>query len=223
MNREDLTAKVFVPSPIPSVGRMYRTGDLGRWLPGGNLEYLGRMDHQIKLNGHRIELGEIEQVILRSGLVRDCVAMVLDKLSRPQLAVFCIFEPSIEATIEEPSTYTSKLLQLKGSLGSLAHYMVPKIVFPMGRFPRSSANKTDRQQLKKLAEALDTSKLSQYSLDVVGAEVDTFKSPISVEETFLQNEWSELFQINKSEIGMSPSYLTFTVVLLVQSSHFGLH
>jgi acyl-CoA synthetase (AMP-forming)/AMP-acid ligase II len=222
MNREDLTAKVFVPSPIPSVGCMYRTGDLGRWLPGGNLEYLGRMDHQIKLNGHRIELGEIEQVILRSDLVQDCVAMVLDKSSRPQLAVFCIFENSTEVDIEEPSTYTSKLLQLKGSLGSLAHYMVPKIVFPIGRFPRSSANKTDRQRLKKLAEALDTSKLSQYSLDVVGAEVDTFKSPISAEETFLQNEWSELFQIDKSEVGMSPSYPTFTVVLLVQSSYFSL-
>ena len=72
MDREDLTSKVFVPSPIAGVGRMYRTGDLGRWLPGSILEYLGRMDHQIKLNGHRIELGEIEQVILRSFLVQDC-------------------------------------------------------------------------------------------------------------------------------------------------------
>ena len=222
MNREDLTAKAFVLSPIPSVGRMYRTGDLGRWLPGGNLEYLGRMDHQIKLNGHRIELGEIEQVILRSNLVQDCVAMTLDKLSKPQLAVFCIFETATEVTIEESSTYTSKLLQLKGSLGSLAHYMVPKVVFPMGRFPRSSANKTDRKRLKKLAEALETSKLFQYSLDVVGAEVETFKSLLSAEETFLQNEWSELFQVDKSEIGMLHSYAPFTVILLVHSPHFGL-
>ena len=222
MNREDLTAKVFLPSPIPSVGRMYRTGDLGRWLPGGNLEYLGRMDHQIKLNGHRIELGEIEQVILRSGLVQDCIAMVLDELRRPQLAVFCIFETSTEIAIEEPFKYTFNLLQLKGSLGSLAHYMLPKFVFPMGRFPRSSANKTDRRRLAKLAEAIGTSKLSQYSLDVVGVEVNSFKSPISVEEIFLQNKWSELFQIDKFDIGMSLFYPTFTMLPMVQSSHFSL-
>ena len=136
--------------------------------------------------------------------MQDCVAMVLDKLSRPQLAVFCIFEASTNVIIEEPSTHISKLPQFKGSLNSLAHYMVPNYVFSMGRFPRSAANKTDRKRLNQLAEALAVSGLSRYCLDAIGAEVriEDLKSPTSTEETFLQNEWSELFQIDKSEIGM---------------------
>ena len=54
---------------------MYRTGDLGRWLPDGNIEYLGRIDDQVKIRGYRIELGEIENVLMESGLVKQAVIL----------------------------------------------------------------------------------------------------------------------------------------------------
>jgi hypothetical protein len=62
LNRPDLTAQSFVPNPVPgAVGsHLYRTGDLARFLPDGNIDFLGRIDHQVKINGQRIELGEIE-------------------------------------------------------------------------------------------------------------------------------------------------------------------
>ncbi|KMQ58349.1 hypothetical protein ACM46_22750, partial [Chryseobacterium angstadtii] len=63
LNRADLTAEKFVDNPFAEGTKMYRTGDLGRWLPDGNIEYLGRIDHQVKIRGHRIELGEIDSQV----------------------------------------------------------------------------------------------------------------------------------------------------------------
>ena len=62
LNRPELTAEKFIPNPF-GPGRLYKTGDLARWLPDGNIEFLGRIDHQVKLRGFRIELGEIESVL----------------------------------------------------------------------------------------------------------------------------------------------------------------
>jgi amino acid adenylation domain-containing protein len=74
------TAESFVPDPFSTTAgaRLYRTGDLARWLPGGDLEYIGRNDRQVKLRGHRIELGEIESVLGSHPAVRQCVAQVAE-------------------------------------------------------------------------------------------------------------------------------------------------
>ena len=76
-NRPDLTVERFVPNPFSDEpgARLYKTGDLVRWLPDGNLEYLGRLDHQVKIRGFRIELGEIESCLRRHPAIQD-VAVV---------------------------------------------------------------------------------------------------------------------------------------------------
>src|SRR5690606_34119822 len=71
LQRDDLTRERFIEDPFHSGQRMYRTGDLARWLPEGTLEYLGRIDHQVKVRGFRIELGEIEAALLSLDGVRD--------------------------------------------------------------------------------------------------------------------------------------------------------
>ena len=75
LNRPDLTAERFLPDPFREGGRLYRTGDLVRRLPSGELEYLGRLDHQVKIRGHRVELGEIEAVLARHPAVREAAVL----------------------------------------------------------------------------------------------------------------------------------------------------
>src|SRR5690606_30467159 len=73
LNRPELTAERFVENPLVPGERLYRSGDLVRWLPGGELEYLGRIDEQVKIRGHRIELGEIESRLLEHPSVEEAV------------------------------------------------------------------------------------------------------------------------------------------------------
>src|SRR5207247_9602105 len=75
--RPEMTAERFLANPFSAKdgGRMYRTGDLCRWLPDGNIEYLGRLDHQVKLRGFRIELGAIESVLAKHAGVRQCLVL----------------------------------------------------------------------------------------------------------------------------------------------------
>ncbi|HEX8460361.1 MAG TPA: amino acid adenylation domain-containing protein, partial [Segetibacter sp.] len=77
LNLPVLTAERFIQNPFSKETgcRLYKTGDLGRWLPNGNIEYMGRIDDQVKIRGYRIELGEIEGVVLQSGLVRQAVVI----------------------------------------------------------------------------------------------------------------------------------------------------
>lgn len=75
LNQPELTAEKFVASPFQAGARIYRTGDLARWLPDGNIECLGRADHQIKIRGNRVELGEIESVILEQEGVSACAVV----------------------------------------------------------------------------------------------------------------------------------------------------
>ena len=78
LNRPELTAERFLPDPFSPGSRLYRTGDLARYLPDGNLEFAGRIDHQVKIHGNRIELGEIEGILREQRGVRDAVVLARD-------------------------------------------------------------------------------------------------------------------------------------------------
>ena len=94
LNRADVTAERFLPDQFSvrlDGGRLYRTGDLGRYLPDGNIEYLGRVDRQVKIRGYRIELDEIEAALQRHSGVDNCtVDMRPDKNGRPKLAAYVV-------------------------------------------------------------------------------------------------------------------------------------
>ena len=77
LNRPELTAEKFVPDPFGAPGsRLYKTGDKGRYLPEGNFEFLGRLDHQVKVRGYRVELGEIERTLSAHSAVRNNVVVM---------------------------------------------------------------------------------------------------------------------------------------------------
>src|SRR5207249_423283 len=81
VNSPDLTAERFVPHPWSSIPgeRLYRTGDLARYRPDGAIEYLGRIDSQVKLRGYRVELGEIEAVLRPHMIVQECVVVMCEE------------------------------------------------------------------------------------------------------------------------------------------------
>ncbi|AFC30705.1 lichenysin synthetase A [Paenibacillus mucilaginosus 3016] len=137
--RPELTQEMFSPDPFVPGGRMYRTGDLARWLPDGKLEYLGRIDQQIKLRGYRIEPGEIEARLLEIGGVQEA-AVVLHRDTQEN-ADLCAYVVCSELTDAEG---IRRDLQR-----TLPPYMVPAYIMKLDRLPVTASGKLDRKSLPR--------------------------------------------------------------------------
>ncbi len=134
---EERTTASFVRHPVTGE-RLYRTGDLGRFLPSGEIEFLGREDFQVKLQGYRIELGEIETALLQHPAVRGAVAVVH---GRPQGAKRLIAFVVPEEGLQVPS-------DVREFLGAkLPGYMVPETVVGISGLPLTANGKVDRKAL----------------------------------------------------------------------------
>jgi amino acid adenylation domain-containing protein len=134
-----LTAEKFIPNPFEPAGRLYLTGDLGRWLPDGNIEFIGRKDGQVKINGYRIELGEVEQALLRQPTVREAAALVKeDKNGNRNLVAYYV--PADPATPLQESIRAALTKQLPA-------FMVPSYFVPVERIPLTTSAKVDRKKL----------------------------------------------------------------------------
>jgi thioesterase domain-containing protein len=139
--RAGLTAERFLPDPFsPGPGaRLYRTGDLARWLPDGTLEYLGRIDHQIKLRGFRIELGEIEAALGQHDGVRETVVVAReDALGDKRLVAYFVAR-------QDPTPSTTELRSFLQQ--RLPEHMVPAIFVPLDAMPLTPSGKVDRRSL----------------------------------------------------------------------------
>ncbi len=129
----------FTSLPLYPSTSLYRTGDLARWLPDGNVEFLGRRDHQVKIHGLRIELGEIETVMSKHPLVRDCVIVVKHYSRNIAMIVgYIVTKSGEEVSVNELKDYMKTLLP---------DYMVPKMFVIMDRFPLTPNGKVDRKAL----------------------------------------------------------------------------
>jgi amino acid adenylation domain-containing protein len=141
LNRPELTAERFIPNPFsndPSA-RLYKTGDLARYLPSGEIEYLGRMDNQVKIRGFRIELGEIEAVISEYPAVRESVVLAIE--DRPD-------EKRLVAYIVEKQTPIARISELRSYLEhKLPAYMVPTAFVVLEKLPLTPNGKLDRKAL----------------------------------------------------------------------------
>ncbi|MFD1832035.1 non-ribosomal peptide synthase/polyketide synthase [Streptomyces desertarenae] len=141
LNRPGLTAARFTADPFgPPGSRMYRTGDLVRRDARGELHYLGRTDHQLKLRGHRIEAGEVEAALVRHPAVRDAVVSVReDEPGLPRLVAHLLAAPDAGA----PGTAELRAFAAR----TLPGHMVPSAFVVMERFPLTENGKTDRAAL----------------------------------------------------------------------------
>jgi amino acid adenylation domain-containing protein len=166
-NRPGLTAERFVPNPFAGDAdpgsRIYRTGDLVRYLAGGDIEYMGRADQQIKVRGYRVELGEIEEAIRQTGLVKDALAVLRsDDPANPAIVAYIV---PLTAGLPEnaPAAEVARggpVRQLREKLRQfLPVYMLPSAFVAMDAFPLTPNGKLDRKALPLPADALRTSSL----------------------------------------------------------------
>ena len=141
LNRPDLTAEKFIPDPFGNnqESRLYKTGDLARYLPDGNIEFLGRMDQQVKLRGYRIELGEIEAVLRQHPGVQECVLMAREDIpGNKQLVAYFVSKLTERVGPSELRSYLKE---------KLPEYMVPAMYVELEAFPLTPNGKVDRRSL----------------------------------------------------------------------------
>jgi amino acid adenylation domain-containing protein len=177
-NRPDLTAARFVPHAFGGEGNLYRTGDRVRFLPDGNLEFLGRMDQQVKIRGYRIELGEIEAALTSHAEVTEAVVVASHRDANTQLVAYITLKS--EGTFEERS--------LRFHLTPLLpDYMIPTAFVRVQDLPTLPNGKIDRQALESTdsarAEAADGT-----------ADHVVFEAPETAVEKVLGALWQDLLK-----------------------------
>ncbi|TAJ63054.1 MAG: amino acid adenylation domain-containing protein, partial [Variovorax sp.] len=150
LGRRGLTAERFVADPFDGAGgRLYRTGDLVRWMTDGNIEYIGRADHQVKVRGFRIELGEVEARVREVAGVLDAAVVPRESASGQQLVAYVV------AAADEADD--ALVQRIRGQLAErLPEYMVPARVMALPRLPRLISGKLDRAALPEPAAEADS-------------------------------------------------------------------
>ncbi|HEX4965432.1 MAG TPA: amino acid adenylation domain-containing protein [Thermoanaerobaculia bacterium] len=185
LGRPELTAERFVPNPFGEAGsRLYRSGDLARQRPGGDLEYLGRIDHQVKVRGFRIELGEIESVLTRHPAVREAVVLALDDSDLPgerRLVGYVVPAVGTAPIPQELRAFASE---------SLPDYMLPAAIVPVEALPLTPNGKIDRQALAALRP-----------LPAAGAEHTAPRTPV---EQILAGIWERV--LGASDVGAHDNF-----------------
>lgn len=175
LHRDELTRERFIANPFnkENNSRLYKTGDLARWLPDGNIEYLGRIDDQVKIRGFRIELGEIETALQQSGFVKQAVVMAgNDATGAKRLVAYLVPEGIFNRD--------GLLAYLKDRLPD---YMVPAILIPLPYFQLTSNGKTDRKALPHP--------------DAAAVSVTGYVAPVGKTEEVLTGIWQQLLHVER--------------------------
>ncbi|MCP4653882.1 MAG: amino acid adenylation domain-containing protein, partial [bacterium] len=178
LHRPALTAKAFVPDPRSATpgARLYKTGDLARYLPDGNVEFLGRLDHQVKVRGFRIELGEIEATLSGHPAVDQAVAMSRrDARGDPRLVAYLVTREGEQPNVSELRSFLA---------ARLPEYSVPAAFVSLETLPLTASGKVDRRALP----APDRRRPEQEA---------AYAAPRSATERAIAEIWKEVLGIDR--------------------------
>jgi amino acid adenylation domain-containing protein/non-ribosomal peptide synthase protein (TIGR01720 family) len=184
LNRPELTAASFIPDPFGSEpgARLYKTGDLARYMPDGNIEFLGRVDHQVKVRGFRIELGEIEAALNQHPAVRESMVVVQDdKLGNKRLGAFVVSDPATGLSSEELREFIK---------AKLPEYMTPAAFALLEALPLTPNGKVDRRALP----ALNGSGPNPHDLPDLS---NGFAAPRNKVEEVLAGIWAQVLGVKR--------------------------
>ena len=182
LNQEALTKERFIPNPfaqeldLPASDRIYKTGDLVRWLPDGNIEYLGRRDFQVKIRGFRIELGEIENVLAKHQSIAQVTVIAQQKEEQKYLvAYYVIAKDQNTPAVEDLRAYLSP---------TLPDYMVPSAFIQLDEMPLTPNGKINRRALP------------EPDMSLMGEE---YVAPSNEIEKTLAGIWSTVLKIDQEK------------------------
>ncbi|MEH1906179.1 MAG: amino acid adenylation domain-containing protein [Nostoc sp.] len=184
LNRPELTADKFIRNPFSDKlgDRLYKTGDRARYLPDGNIEFLGRIDHQIKIRGYRIELGEIEAVLVTHPKIKETLVLAReDKLGEKRLLAYVVADQKTSEIFNQEKVVT--ISELRNFLQEkLPEYMMPSAFVFLERMPLTPNGKIDHR-------ALPVPESRQLETPYI--------RPQTKVERLITNIWQQLLQIEK--------------------------
>lgn len=183
INDKELSDKKFIASPFDAGEMLYETGDMARWLPDGNIEFLGRNDSQIKIRGFRIELGEIERKLVEFEGVKQVLTQVITK-SKYDKSICVYYVAAVPLAEDEMRSFLSK---------DLPPYMIPKYFVHIERVPVTKNGKIDRKQLP---------------LPVQAAKGEDIQKPKTYIQKKLTTIWADLLQIDSQTIDVRDDFFT---------------
>ncbi|NHN25923.1 amino acid adenylation domain-containing protein [Flavobacterium jejuense] len=179
LNNEELTNKRFIPNPYKPEERLYRSGDLAKVMESGELEYKGRIDHQVQLRGFRVELGEIENQLIRHNQINEILVQAKEIGGEKHLLAYYIANKELDIT------------ELRHFLlNKLPDYMVPSYFLKMERFPLTPNGKLDKKALP----------------DPELKTIEASAKPNNQVQKELVSIWADLLNIKEDKIGINTNF-----------------
>ncbi|MCP4150770.1 MAG: amino acid adenylation domain-containing protein [bacterium] len=181
LNRPGLTKEIFCERPMEEGGRLYLTGDLARRMPNGNIDFLGRIDHQVQINGIRIELEEIENILLKHPAIKESVVVArYEKKDEPYLCAFVVTADTLQQT--ELKEYLTR---------DLPYYSIPARFRQLEKVPLTPTGKVNR----KVLETID------LQPEDSGVE---YLPPKTELENHIAGIWEEILNVDK--VGLNDNF-----------------
>lgn len=177
--KEELTTEKFITDPVTGEGIIYKTGDLAKWLPDGDIYFIGRVDDEVKVRGHRIKLGEIENAIVWHEAVIDAAVITRGEQEDKELIGYYIAEEELKAS--ELRAFVAE---------KLPEYMVPSYFVPMDNFPLNASGKVDKQNFPE----------PEINIS------DEYVAPSTEMEARLVDIWAEILKLEKENISVKASF-----------------
>jgi bacitracin synthase 3 len=179
VNNPELTLKKFIDHPFKPDKKLYRTGDLARRLPDGNIEFLGRIDHQIKIRGFRVELEEIENCLLKHKNIKKSLVIVMDNVGVKHLCAYVVCNEEFDH--KEIRNYLKNLLP---------DYMIPSYFMEMDEIPLTNNGKINRKALP--------APIIKAGKDYIGPSTDMERKLLKI--------WSEILGLNENDISIDSNF-----------------
>ncbi len=188
LNRDELTESKFIRDPFheDSNAKLYKTGDLVRWLPEGEIEFLGRIDNQVKIRGFRVELGEIESQLMQHGIVKSCAVVVIE--STKQLVAYIVLNDNYSSG--ETGGFQSVLREYLQRV--VPEYMVPSGFIAIDKIPLTINGKLDTR-------ALPEPNAGSFARD-------QYKAAVTEVEKALTRIWSEILYLPVEDISITDNF-----------------